>query len=106
MTQLEKLKSLVGEPLPSDAILQFYLDNAKDIICELRNSSDVELKYQNIQLAIALELISKIGAEGQTSHSENGISRTYESADISPSLLSKITPMARTPFSTTRVITP
>ena len=36
-----------------------------------------------------MELYSKQGAEGRTAHSENGISRTYEASDVSPSLLSK-----------------
>ena len=34
------------------------------------------------QIEIAVYLYNKQGAEGQTAHSENGISRTYESADV------------------------
>jgi hypothetical protein len=34
-----------------------------------------------------------MGAEGQTAHSENGINRTYEAADVSPSILRKIVPL-------------
>ena len=105
MTQLEKLKSLIPQnELKSDAIMQFYLDCGSDIICELRDSDIVEIEYLNVQIQIAIELFNKRGAEGELSHSENGISRMYEKSDISPSLLSKIHPMARTPFSTKRVI--
>lgn len=104
MTQLEKLKLLLENPQVSDDVLVFYLDNASEIICELRNSDIVESKYSNIQIKIAIEMFNKRGAEGQTSHSENGISRTYEKSDISHSLLSQITPMVRTPFSVTRVV--
>lgn len=53
----------------------------------------VPSKYEHIQLQIALELFSKRGAEGQTEHDENGISRKYESADVSPSLLKRIIPI-------------
>lgn len=104
MTQLQKLKLLLGNPQESDDLLQFYLDDARDIICDLRNSTDVESKYSNIQIKIAIELFNKRGAEGQTSHSENGISRSYEKGDISQSLLGQITPIAKTPFSIVRVV--
>lgn len=104
MTQLEKLKLLLENPQVSDALLEFYLDNARDIICDLRNSTDIEVQYLNIQVKMAIEMFNKRGAEGQISHSENGISRMYEKADLSPSLLNQITPMVRTPFSTTRVV--
>ena len=104
MTQLELLKELLGNPTVSDALLRFYLDNASDIICDIRNSDSVESKYSKTQIKIAIEMFNKRGAEGEVSHSENGISRSYEKADISPSLLMSITPMVKTPFSTTRVI--
>lgn len=104
MSQLTTLKSLLGSTPESDDVLQFYLDVAKDIICELRNSTSVEEKYLTVQIQIAVELYNKRGAEGQTAHNENGIARTYEKADVSPSLLGKITPFARTPYSTVRVV--
>lgn len=104
MTQLQKLKELLENPQVSDSILQFYLDNASDIICDIRNTDLVEPKYYTTQIKIAIEMYNKVGAEGQISHSENGISRTYERADISDSLLSKITPVVRTPFSKTRLV--
>lgn len=104
MTQLERLKALIGNPAESDAVLEFYLENAKDIICDIRFSIDVEQKYLTQQIKIALELYNKRGAEGQASHGENGIMRTYEKADVSPSLLAQITPIAKTPFSQIRVV--
>lgn len=103
MEQLEKLKLLL-EVQESDALLQFYLDDAADIICNLRNSDKVEPQYLNAQLKIAIELYNKRGAEGEIQHSENGISRIYERSDISPSLLANITPVAKTPFSKVREV--
>lgn len=103
MNQLEKLKLLLNEQ-ENDDLLQLYLDDAKNIICELRYTDEVEPQYLTTQLKIAMEMYSKAGAEGQLSHSENGISRNYESADISPSLLSNITPFVRTPFSKRRIV--
>lgn len=105
MSQLTILKSLVGEPTVSDDVLDFYLSSASDVICEIRHTDVVEPQYLNLQVRIALELYAKMGVEGQTSHGENGYARTYESADISPSLIKQITPYVRTPVSTKRVIT-
>lgn len=106
MTQLEKLRILLGNPpLEENPILELLLDNAKDIICDIRYTDNVEPQYLSTQLSIAIELYNKMGAEGQTGHGENGMSRSYERADVSGSLLSRITPYVRTPFSTRRVIT-
>ena len=38
----------------------------------------------------------KRGAEGQTQHSENGITRQYENADIPSSMLKSLTPYCGT----------
>lgn len=105
MDVLEKMKLLLGiTDTSQDGVCQFYLDNAKDIICELRRTDQVESQYLSTQVKIAIELYSKQGAEGQTSHSENGITRMYEKANVSPSLLAEITPFVKTPFSTVRTV--
>lgn len=104
MSQLSLLKSLLGNPPESDDVLQFYLDNASDIICDMRNTNLVEPQYSTIQIKMAIEMFNKRGAEGQIGHGENGISRSYESSDLSPSLLRQITPVARTPFSSVRIV--
>lgn len=105
MTQLEKLKLMLSiSDTTEDDLLDLCLDFAKEIICNIRFTTDVEPEYQNVQIRIAIEIYNKMGAEGQTSHSENGVSRAYESGDISPSLLAQITPMAKTPYSVRRPI--
>lgn len=43
-------------------------------------------KGKNALAMACAEVYAKSGAEGQVSHSENGISRVYKSAWISPSL--------------------
>lgn len=104
MTQLSLLKNLLGNPPESDDVLQYYLDSAGSLICDLRHTDIVETKYQPVQIEIAIEMYSKRGAEGQVSHGENGISRSYEKASISPSLLEKITPVFKTPYTATKVV--
>ena len=109
MTDLEKLnllKSLLNEGAPaSDTVYTFYLDSAEKVICEIRNSDSVESNYELTQIKMAIEMYNKRGAEGQTSHSENGIARNYEASGISQTLLDEVTPFAKTPFSVKRVIT-
>lgn len=52
----------------------------------------VEPRYEDLQFRIALDLYNKIGAEGENVHTENGISRSYESSWISAELLEEIAP--------------
>lgn len=55
-----------------------------------------EDKYEQIVLKLCMFNIAKYGAEGETSHSENGISRGYENGDASAdSILKKVVPLAR-----------
>ena len=49
-------------------------------------------KYEMLQLEIAAYLMNKRGAEGQLSHSENGISRSYESGDVPESMMKRVIP--------------
>ena len=59
--------------------------------------NEVEPRYQDLQYRIAIDLINKMGAEGEMVHNENGVGRTYQSAWISEQLLSEITPYAKVP---------
>ena len=98
MTVLERLKTQIGDESVADELLLTYLEDAKGIILNKRypfgypEGTEVEPKYETVQVKIALELFSKRGAEGETSHSENGISRGYESASVSSSLLNMVLP--------------
>ena len=83
----------------SDDILLTYLAIAGSKIIDraypFNDSNVVEevpRRYELLQCEIAVYLLNKRGAEGETSHSENGISRSYENADVPESMLSVITP--------------
>ena len=55
-----------------------------------------EDKYKEIVTRLCICSIAKMGAEGQLSHSENGISRTYAGASELPNdILKEIVPLAR-----------
>lgn len=82
----------------SDDILLTYLKIAGQKIIDRAYPYDdtveeVPRRYEILQCEIATYLLNKRGAEGEVSHSENGISRTYGSADVPDSMLSIITPM-------------
>lgn len=55
-----------------------------------------EAKYESLIVKLAFASITKYGAEGESSHSENGISRKYDNAGEYPeALLSRIVPLAK-----------
>ena len=103
MTEVEKLallRVMVGQPNEgewSDEVLTSYLGIAgRKIINRAYPYDDtiteVPRRYGYLQCDIATYLLNKRGAEGETSHSENGISRGYASADVPESMLSEVIP--------------
>lgn len=51
---------------------------------------DILLKHKNSLAMACVDVLAKAGAEGEKSHSENGISRSYESTWITPGLLDNL----------------
>lgn len=99
MTDAEKLamlKKLTEET--DDDVLSTYLFLAKNVVLSkaypFGDGEEVPAKYDSVQVEIAQYMYDKRGAEGEISHSENGVSRSYEDGDIPPTLLRRITPMA------------
>lgn len=99
MEKAERLATLISPDTASPELLTVLLEQAEGIVLNKRypfgipEEATVPVAYEHIQIQIALELFAKMGAEGQTAHGENGISRTYEAADVSPSLLRRIVPV-------------
>lgn len=101
MTDDEKLvilQRITGEK--SKVVLSTYLSLAKSVVLSKAYPYDngrideVPPKYDSVHIEIAAYMLNKRGAEGEISHSENGVSRSYEDGDIPPTLLRRITPMA------------
>lgn len=81
----------------SDDVLLTYLNIAGQKIINRAYPYDdtvdtVPRRYEMLQCEIASYLINKRGAEGETSHSENGISRSYENGDVPDSMLEVVIP--------------
>lgn len=104
MTDVEKLalcRAMVEQPANaegwSDDILKSYLTIAGQAILNRAYPYDdtvaeVPRRYGVLQCEIATYLLNKRGAEGEISHSENGINRTYENAGIPDSMLRDVVP--------------
>ena len=103
MTEAEKLAYIrsVGnydDNNPSDEVLSAFLLKAKDIVLATAypygydEEQEMPGKYDIVQCDIAIYHINKRGAEGETRHDENGVSRMYGSADTPSDLLARITP--------------
>lgn len=99
MTNEEKIKIVktMIDTDDADEVLSTYLLLAgRKIIARAfpygTDVTEVPTRYELNQCEIAAYLLNKRGAEGQTSHSENGISRSYENADVPSSMLKSIVP--------------
>lgn len=105
LTQMQKIKTKLPDEKNED-VLEVYLDDAKMFILSRlypfvndypkddNGEYILPYKYSTLQVDIAVEMYSKMGAEGELSHSENGISRTYDNAVVSKELSNQIIPFA------------
>lgn len=103
MEESEKItyiKAMTDET--DDSVILVFLNIAKETILnrvypheDSEESRTWLSRYDMAQCRIAAYLLNKRGAEGETSHSENGVDRTYSDADIPSSLLQDLTPRAK-----------
>ncbi len=86
MTSAEKRAALAVTLAPdtdTDEVLDGVLADAEALVLNRMypfgypDGTVVPSRYERIQIQLAAELYSKRGAEGQTGHSENGISRNW-----------------------------
>ena len=99
MTILQRLQAELNI-VEADATKKVLLENciwqAEETVKNRRHSSVVEKQYEHLVYQIALRLWNIRGVEGQTSHSENNITRNYQNDGIISDLLRQITPLAVT----------
>lgn len=87
MTEAEKKKAINSmlDKAEDDTRLSVYLDFAKNEILNKmyafdnkpENVIDIPNKYNQVQIMAVVVGLTVAGAEGQNSHSENGIGRTF-----------------------------
>ena len=97
--KIEKLKVLISPDTANDELLLYLLEQSEGICLNRRypfgapEGATLSPLHEQIQLRVAVEMFSKMGGEGEVQHIENSVSRTWEAADVSPSLLRQITPV-------------
>ena len=99
--KLEQMAVMLGEKVENN-VLRVYLSSAKSKILNYRfphgipeDINDVEAQYEHLQIELAIVLYNERGIEGQATHSENGISRSWRSEK---QVLNEITPKAGLPY--------
>ena len=81
--KLEALAALLAPDEDSDEVLESMLAMAESMVLNrmypfgYADGLEVPARYERIQIQLAAELYTQRGAEGQSSHSENGIARTW-----------------------------
>lgn len=102
MTREEMLALLVERTGESEEVLTSFLDEAGQVIINRvypfsEDIEEVPRKYQRRQIEIAIYLLNKRGAEGETKHDENGTNRTYETGSVPESMLRDVLPFCKIP---------
>jgi len=59
-----------------------------------KTEADIPARYDMIQCELASRLFLRQGAQGENSHDENGVNRTYDSVDDFD-ILSRLTPFVK-----------
>lgn len=99
MTYEEKLATLMALSGETDSVvLGTYLSLAANKVIQRaypfrQDVTEVPAQYAMNQVEIANFLLAKRGAEGETYHGENGITRTYSGGDVPAEMLKAIIPM-------------
>lgn len=76
MTALERIKALLPE-VPQEQLEALMLDAGEMIKAYTRRASVPDV-LTGAQVRLAMILYNRMGTEGETSHSEGGVSRTME----------------------------
>lgn len=98
--KLDFIKKTVGDFDNSlDEMIISYLDIAGVTICRKvypfdLTKNEVPEKYALKQCEVAIFLMNKQGAEGETYHAENGVIRTYGDPNVPASMLKEVIPFA------------
>ena len=101
MTDEEKVQMiqlLITDVSVTTEMISAYLDLAASRILDRLypfggSPSDWPAQYDMTQVELAIRMIARKGGEGESSHSENGVSRTYGSVD-DEDILSRLVPFA------------
>ena len=84
--KIEQIQIMLGDDF-EPKVLNVYLRQAKQQILNKRfpygyePEQEIEPQYEQLQIELAIVLFNERGAEGQSSHNENGVSRSWRTKD-------------------------
>lgn len=90
MTDVEKIESMrvaIAPDTAADSVLLSEIQLAESMILNkmypfgYSEVKPIPARYERLQIALAVELFTQRGAEGQASHTENGTTRTWPSVN-------------------------
>ena len=105
MTDSEKIAMVKvlaeNDPEATDDVVPVYLHLACNAMLEKlfpydpdKDESDIPSRYDTIQCELAARYFLRRGGQGEITHEENGVNRTYGSADDAD-ILQRLTPFAK-----------
>lgn len=90
MTISEKIDAMsvaIAPDTAGDKVLEYQLNEAEAMILNklypfgYEEGTSLPYRYERLQIKLAVELFTQRGAEGQASHTENGMTRTWPSVN-------------------------
>ena len=104
MTDKQKVsmvQALLGDATVTDEVAEIYLRLASAKMLKrlypfdaTKEESDIPASYHTDQCELSVRLFLRKGGEGESSHEENGVNRTWGSVD-DEDILSRLTPFAK-----------
>lgn len=101
IAELQSQLKFRGIEVPDLAVIKSEMKRAVGEINRCRRFTPTEArpydkKYEDLIVPMVIFSLSKVGIEGETSHSENGIQRIYAGdADYPQDLINKIVPLVK-----------
>lgn len=93
--------TIVGDNTLEESVSDVYLPMAQQAVIsrlfpfdESKTWDDVPERHHMATCEIAAYLLSRQGAEGEKSHTENGVTHTWGSAHIPEAMFAQMTPKA------------
>lgn len=86
---LENFRGLIGCPCAEDATLKALLETAEDTILDYIGRDELPSRLETVVVHLAVILYNQMGAEGEASRSQGGVSQTFLN-DLPPAMLRRL----------------
>ncbi len=80
---IDRMKVRIAPTMAADALLQEMIDSAGETITAYTGREAVPDALKGVQLDLAVLRYNRLGIEGESSHSEGGVSRSIDEIPVS-----------------------